>query len=116
MNKILILLFFAFNISYVQVTQEDFESTITYQKISVKDIETLTLYNVYPLGSVTGTTLIFNQIEGRMLTFKDSGLVMNLEPNHLQDNEITFIPYASIEYFALNEVYLEIILKRETPY
>ena len=51
-----------------------------------------------------------------MLTFKDSGLVMNLEPNHLQDNQITFIPYASIEYFALNEVYLEIILKRETTY
>jgi hypothetical protein len=59
---------------------------------------------------------IFNKAGGRMLTFKDSGLVMNIEPNHLQDNQITFIPYASIEYFALNEIYLEIILKRETPY
>ena len=51
-----------------------------------------------------------------MLTFKDSGFVINIEPDHLQDNQITFIPYAIIEYFALNEIYLEIILKRETPY
>ena len=116
MKKILILLFLVFNISYSQVTKEDFESTITDQKISPKDIETVTLYNVYPLGSGTGSTLIFNKNGGRMLTFKDSGLVMNIEPDHLQDNQITFIPYASIEYFALNEIYLEIILKRETPY
>lgn len=116
MKKILILLLLVFNISYSQVTKEDFESTITDQKISPKDIETVTLYNVYPLGSGTGSTLIFNKTGGRMLTFKNSGLVMNIEPDHLQDNQITFIPYASIEYFALNEVYLEIILKRETPY
>ena len=116
MKKILILLLFTLNISYSQVTKDDFESTITEQKISPKDIETVTLYNVYPLGSGTGSTLIFNKTGGRMLTLKESGLVINIEPNHLQDNQITFIPYASIEYFAMNEIYLEIILKRETPY
>jgi len=116
MKKILILLLITFNITYSQVSKEDFESTIVEQKISPKDIETVTLYNVYPLGSGKGSTLIFNKTGGRMLTLKESGLVLNIEPNHLQDNQITFIPYASIEYFAMNEVYLEIILKRETPY
>lgn len=116
MKKILFLLLLTLNIGYSQVTKEDFESTITEQKITPKDIETVTLYNVYPLGSGTGSTLIFNKTGGRMLTLKESGLVINIEPNHLQDNQITFIPYASIEYFAMNEIYLEIILKRETPY
>jgi len=116
MKKIIILLLLTFNIAYSQVTKEDFESTIIDQRITPNDIETVTLYNVYPLGSGTGSTLIFNKTGGRMLKLKESGLVMNIEPNHLQDNQITFIPYASIEYFALNEIYLEIILKRETPY
>ena len=116
MNKFIILLLLTFNLTYSQVTKEDFESTIIEQRITPNDIETITLYNVYPLGSGTGSTLIFNKTGGRMLKLKESGLVINIEPNHLQDNQLTFIPYASIEYFAMNEVYLEIILKRATPY
>ena len=116
MKKFIILLLLTSNIAYSQVTKEDFESTITEQRITPNNIETITLYNVYPLGSGTGSTLIFNKTGGRMLKLKKSGLVINIEPNHLQDNQITFIPYASIEYFAMNEVYMEIILKRETPY
>lgn len=116
MNKFIILLLLTCNLTYSQVTKEDFESTIIEQRITPNDIETVTLYNVYPLGSGTGSTLIFNKTGGRMIKLKESGLVINIEPNHLQDNQLTFIPYASIEYFAMNEIYLEIILKRATPY
>lgn len=117
MNKFaFILMLFICNLTFCQVTKNDFENTIIEYGITPKEIETTTLYNVYPLGSGAGSTLIFNKAGGRMITFKESGLVLNVEPNHLQDNQITFIPYSSIEYFALNEIYLEIILKRVTPY
>lgn len=116
MKKIVILLFLTVGISYSQVSKEDFESTLSELRITANDIETATLYNVYPLGSGTGSTLIFNKSGGKMVILKDTGLILNIEPDHLQDNQITFIPYTSIEYFALNNVYMEIVLRRTTPY
>ena len=116
MKKIILLLFLVTCVSYSQVSKEDFESTLSELRITANDIETATLYNVYPLGSGTGSTLIFNKSGGKMIILKDTGLILNIEPDHLQDNQITFIPYTSIEYFALNNVYMEIVLKRTTPY